>query len=61
MCVCVCVRVFVCVRVCVCVCRGGSKIDGRGVLVRLGLRAQARQLWGSGGMPPQENFGFQEF
>ena len=26
-----------------------------------GLRAQARQLGGSGGMPPQENFGFQEF
>ena len=44
--------------------RGGSRIDGRGVLVRLashGLRAQARQLGGSGGMPPQENLGFQEF
>ena len=62
----------VCVFVCVCplgVCvtivyRGGSRIDGRGVLVRLashGLRAQALQLGGSGGMPPQENFGFQEF
>ena len=39
--------------------RGGSRIDGRGVLVRLasvGLRAQARQLGGSGGMPPQGNF-----
>ena len=63
---------------CVCVCsvvffffwylgggfRGGSRIDGRGVLVGLashGSRAQARQLGGSGGMPPQENFGFQEF
>ena len=45
--------------------RGGSKIDGRGVLVLLashGLRACARQLGESGGMPPQEeNFGFQEF
>ena len=44
--------------------RGGSRIDGRGVQVRLascGLRTQARQLGGSVGMPPQENCGFQEF
>ena len=46
------------------VARGGSRIDGRGVLVGLashGSRAQARQLGGSGGMLPQENVGFQEF
>ena len=31
------------------------------LLASRGLRAQAHQLGGSGGMPPQENFGFQEF
>ena len=31
------------------------------LLATPGLRAQARQLGGSGGMLPQENFGFQEF
>ena len=44
--------------------RGRSRIGCRGVLVWLasrGLCAQARQLGGSGGMPPHENFGFQEF
>ena len=41
--------------------RGGSRIDGRGVLVRLashGLRVQARQLGDLGACPPRKMLEF---